>query len=246
MAASTRVVVVAAGAGVQGDDQHEVGRERARGHGPGNGHRAVFQRLAEHFERLAVELRQLVEEEHGFMGQGADEFLRWLGEHHPVLARWREESLGGGLQAARHYELFKGDGASALHEIEQEYQEWIKVERQIDALVAILKEEELWAWMVKEYSQKPHWYTQPHGGGDIDKARQRLRNLLQEGYSSEKVLEQMRSEHKKSVEAKEAFERLIQSGLQGREEINGRLEKLADPPAEQPVEQPADPQRSDQ
>ena len=49
--------------------EHEVGRERRARQGPGDRHRAVFQRLAQHFQRAAVELGQFVEEQHAVVGQ---------------------------------------------------------------------------------------------------------------------------------------------------------------------------------
>ena len=69
MAVPPRVAPIAAGARIQRGDEHEIGRKRRAVKRPGDRHRAVFQRLAQHFERLAVELGQLVEEQHAVVGQ---------------------------------------------------------------------------------------------------------------------------------------------------------------------------------
>ena len=66
------VAVVAAGAGVLGPDQHEVGRKGNRARGARDGHlaREPFQRLAQDFQQTLAKFRQFVEEEHAAMGQG--------------------------------------------------------------------------------------------------------------------------------------------------------------------------------
>lgn len=70
VAVAPRIVAVAARARIQGGDEHEIRRKSRRGECPGNRHRAIFKRLAEDFERLAVELGQLVEEQDSVVGQG--------------------------------------------------------------------------------------------------------------------------------------------------------------------------------
>ena len=69
VAGAARVAAIAAGARIQRGDEHEVGRKRRAVERAGDRHRAVFERLAQHFERLAVELGQLVEEEHAVVGE---------------------------------------------------------------------------------------------------------------------------------------------------------------------------------
>ena len=54
---------------VHGGHKDEVGREGRAIHRPADGDLAFLQRLAEHFERLAVELGHLVEEEHALVSQ---------------------------------------------------------------------------------------------------------------------------------------------------------------------------------
>jgi len=56
--------------GIHGGHQHETGREVEAGGGPGNGHRAVLEGLAQHLEHMLFELRQFVEEKDAVMGQG--------------------------------------------------------------------------------------------------------------------------------------------------------------------------------
>lgn len=64
VAVPPRIVPIAAGARIEGGDEHEVGGERGAVEGAGNGHRGILERLAEDFQRAAVELGKLVEEEH--------------------------------------------------------------------------------------------------------------------------------------------------------------------------------------
>lgn len=63
MAIATGVVAVTAGAGVEGGDEHEVGREGGCRKGTRDGDDTVFKGLAEDLEGLAVELGEFVEEE---------------------------------------------------------------------------------------------------------------------------------------------------------------------------------------
>jgi hypothetical protein len=60
---------VTAGAGVHGGDQGEAGGEGKGGDGPGQGHEAVLQRLAERLEGVPAELGQLVEKEDAVVGE---------------------------------------------------------------------------------------------------------------------------------------------------------------------------------
>ena len=63
------VVEVSAGTGIHRRHQHEA-RRKAQRHGrPRDGHVAVFQRLAHHFQHIAGELGKLVEEQHAVVGQ---------------------------------------------------------------------------------------------------------------------------------------------------------------------------------
>lgn len=61
--------VVAAGAGVHGGDHNEVGGKAERALGAGDGDGAFFEGLADHFEDVALELGEFVEEEDAVMGQ---------------------------------------------------------------------------------------------------------------------------------------------------------------------------------
>ena len=54
----------------------------AGGGGTGDGELAVFERLAEHFEHLALELGQLVQEEDAVTGEA---HLAWLGMEPPPM-----------------------------------------------------------------------------------------------------------------------------------------------------------------
>lgn len=67
MAIAARIIAKAARTRIERRDQHEVGRERRAGKCAADGHRAIFQRLAEDFQRLTIELRQLVQEQHAMM-----------------------------------------------------------------------------------------------------------------------------------------------------------------------------------
>jgi len=60
---------VAARARIQGRDEHDLGRKRERGLRAADGDHTVLQRLAQHLQRVAVELRQLVEKEDAVMRQ---------------------------------------------------------------------------------------------------------------------------------------------------------------------------------
>ncbi len=64
------VGAIPAGAGVHGRHQHAVRRIGQRDGGAGDGHHAVFQRLAHHLQRGLAEFRQLVQKQHPAMGQG--------------------------------------------------------------------------------------------------------------------------------------------------------------------------------
>ena len=63
------IAVEAALAGIHGGHQHEAGGEAERHGGAGDAERAIFQRLAEHFENVARKLREFVEEEHAVVRQ---------------------------------------------------------------------------------------------------------------------------------------------------------------------------------
>ena len=67
VAGPPRVAAIAARAGVQGGDEHEVRRKGRAVQGPADRHRAVLQRLAEDFQRAAIEFRKLVEEQYAVM-----------------------------------------------------------------------------------------------------------------------------------------------------------------------------------
>jgi len=75
-----RVVEIAAAAGIHGGDQLEAGRIGDVGVGPGHRGAPGFQRLAQGFQRRALELRQLVEEKDAQMGQ------RYLARLGPLAA----------------------------------------------------------------------------------------------------------------------------------------------------------------
>lgn len=60
MTFAPRVVAIAAGAGVQRGNEHEIGGKCRAIQGPRNGDRSVFQRLPHHFQRAAVELREFI------------------------------------------------------------------------------------------------------------------------------------------------------------------------------------------
>ena len=63
------VAIVAAGTGVHAGHEHETAREVDVILGTRDGDVAVFEGLAQHFERVLVELGQLVAEEHAVVGQ---------------------------------------------------------------------------------------------------------------------------------------------------------------------------------
>ena len=56
-------------AGVHGGHQHEASRIGERREGAGDRDVAVLQRLPQHLEHVALELRQLIEEEHAVVRQ---------------------------------------------------------------------------------------------------------------------------------------------------------------------------------
>ena len=57
---NSRVALVAARAGVERPNQHEVGGEGQRPFGPRNGDNFVFERLPQHLQRLLGKLGQFV------------------------------------------------------------------------------------------------------------------------------------------------------------------------------------------
>ncbi len=69
VAFARRIAEISAGAGIHGRGEHEA---RGESHGDGragNSDRAVFERLAHDFEDIALELRQLVEEQHAIVAE---------------------------------------------------------------------------------------------------------------------------------------------------------------------------------
>jgi hypothetical protein len=54
---------------IHGSDKHEAGRKGQAAVRPADGDGLVLHRLAHHFQHAAIELRQLVEEEHAAMRQ---------------------------------------------------------------------------------------------------------------------------------------------------------------------------------
>lgn len=69
MALPARVVAESARAGIERCDQHKVGGKVGGSHRAADRDRAIFERLAQHFEGGAVELGQFVEEEDAIMGE---------------------------------------------------------------------------------------------------------------------------------------------------------------------------------
>ena len=67
---ATLVAGVAAGAGIHRGDEHEARREHRAARGAGDGDPPFLQRLAHQVEHVAVELGQLVEEQHAVVRQG--------------------------------------------------------------------------------------------------------------------------------------------------------------------------------
>lgn len=70
VAAVAAVPQVAAGTGVHRRDQLKAGGVVDLAVGPGDGDMAVFQGFAQHLQGMAIELGELVEEEHAAMGEG--------------------------------------------------------------------------------------------------------------------------------------------------------------------------------
>src|SRR5439155_8510207 len=63
------IIEISAGAGIHGGGQHKARGESKRQAGAGDSHVAVLQRLSQDLEYVALELRQLVEEEHAVIRQ---------------------------------------------------------------------------------------------------------------------------------------------------------------------------------
>jgi len=63
------VAALAALARVEGADEHEAGRVGDGGESAGNGHPAVFQRLAQYFQHVLLEFGQFVQEQHSVVGE---------------------------------------------------------------------------------------------------------------------------------------------------------------------------------
>src|SRR2546425_4129070 len=62
-----RISEVAAWAGVHGRGEHEARGKRHADGRAGDGHVTVFERLAQHFEHVALKFRQFVEKEHAIV-----------------------------------------------------------------------------------------------------------------------------------------------------------------------------------
>jgi hypothetical protein len=88
--------VVAAGAGIHRGDQLEFGRKFGMAGGAGNMHTAGFQRLAQGFQHLAVELGQFIEKQDALMGQADFAGARW------IAAADQRHRRGGVMRAAKH------------------------------------------------------------------------------------------------------------------------------------------------
>ena len=69
LALAARVSPIAAGAGVEGGDEDELGREARRRFGAADRHRAILERLPEDLERPPVELGELVKKEDAVVGE---------------------------------------------------------------------------------------------------------------------------------------------------------------------------------
>ncbi len=63
------IAEIAARAGIHGGSQHEPRWKRHRGGCARNRHRAILERLPEHFQDIPLELRKLIEEEHAVVAQ---------------------------------------------------------------------------------------------------------------------------------------------------------------------------------
>src|SRR5580704_18574416 len=70
MALASGIAEKAAGAGIHGGGEHEAGGEAEGKRGARDGHASVFERLAHHFEHVALKFRKLVEKEHAIVAQG--------------------------------------------------------------------------------------------------------------------------------------------------------------------------------
>ena len=62
MAVTSRIVAIAAGTGVHGGDEDEVGRERRGAQRAGDRHAAVLHRLSQDFQRATIELGEFIQE----------------------------------------------------------------------------------------------------------------------------------------------------------------------------------------
>ena len=102
-AAAAGIAKIAAGAGIHRRHQLEARREAHLVAGPGDNDLPAFQGLAQHLQHLAVELGQLVQEQHALMGQGDLAGLRTAaaadqGRPGGAVVGRAERPLGPGVQ----------------------------------------------------------------------------------------------------------------------------------------------------
>ena len=82
------IAVVSARAGVHRGDEHEARRVGGRAAGPGDGDRALLERLAQRVEDARVELAKLIEEQ----ATGVRKRLKLTLETKPSLLRHRDSN----------------------------------------------------------------------------------------------------------------------------------------------------------
>ena len=112
------VIVVATGAGVHRGEQHKRRRILYAELGPRDRHTSLFERLTQHLEHGAFELRQLIQKEHPMVGQGYFARLRMIATPHQrdirngMVGRTKrtmcDQAPGGGLEHAPGYRVDLG------------------------------------------------------------------------------------------------------------------------------------------
>ena len=105
------VVEVAAGTGIHCRGEHECCRKAERHGGAGDGHAAIFERLAQHFQDIAGKFGKFIEEENTVMGErnfagaGNDSASNQAGVRNGVMRRAIRASTDqadSGIEHARH------------------------------------------------------------------------------------------------------------------------------------------------
>ncbi len=103
MAISTRIASIPAGAGVQGGNEHEVGRERRGIQCSGDRNDSILEWLPKHFQRSTIELGQFIQKQNAIVSHA--DFARCWNAPTANKSRFTDRVMGTAKRTLGHQRL---------------------------------------------------------------------------------------------------------------------------------------------